>query len=248
MNRHTIGLAIAAEKYAARTFKSGMVPMQLVCTLPPEAITGPQIEQAWMTAIEGLRRAAESGAQFFCNVPGFELKEIGVRPGDLQLLELRKFLIVEIARVFNLPPVFLQDLSTGTFSNTEQQARVLVQNTLMPIIRQFEAQMNAKFVGKQQTLRVNVDGFLRADYSTRMEGHRTGVQGGFLTPNEARALEGREPLEGGDQLFVQQATVPLSMASDLASATIKKANEPAPAPVAPITPNEPVEPAEEDAQ
>lgn len=55
-------------------------------------------------------------------------------------------------------------------------------------------------------------------------------------------------MDGGDQLFVQQATVPLSMASDLAAATIKKANEPAPAPVAPITPNAPVEPAEEDAQ
>lgn len=248
MNRHTIGLALAAEKYAARTFKSGMVPLQLVCTLPPESINPEQLEAAWNIAVQGLQKAAETDAQFFCNVPGFELKEIGIRPGDLQLLELRKFLIIEIARVFNLPPIFLQDLSTGTFSNTEQQSAVLVKNTLMPIISQFEAQMNAKFVGKQQKLRVNVDGFLRADYATRQEGHRTAVHGGFLTANEARALEGREPLEGGDQLLIQGATVPLALARELAEATIKKANTPAPAPQSNNTQEPPVKTVEEDAQ
>lgn len=247
LNRHTIGLAIAAEKYAARALKSGFLPTQLKCSLPPEQVSGEVLEAAYHAAIDAVKRSKEADSWFIGMPPGFELATIGVNPSDLQLLDLRKFLIIEIARVFNLPPVFLQDLSTGTYSNTEQQAQVLVKHTLMPIIRQLEAQLNLKVAGKNQSIRFNVDGFLRADYATRMEGHRTGVQGGFLTPNEARELEGRAPLEGGDQLFVQQATVPLNMASDLAAATIKKSNEPAPAPQ-PTTTQEPVEPVKEDAQ
>lgn len=239
LNRHTIGLAIAAEKYAARALKSGFLPTQLKCTLPPEQVTAELLEAAYLAAIDAVRRSRESDSWFIGMPPGFELATIGVNPSDLQLLDLRKFLIIEIARVFNLPPVFLQDLSTGTYSNTEQQAQVLVKHTLMPIIRQLEAQLNLKVAGKNQTIRFNVDGFLRADYATRMEGHRTGVQGGFLTPNEARGLEGRAPLEGGDQLFVQQATVPLNMAADLAASTIAKSYS---------TPNPPVEPVEEAAQ
>ena len=55
----------------------------------------------------------------------------------------------------------------------------------------------------------DVDGILRGDYMTRMNGNSLAIQTGQLTPNEARAQSNKPPIEGGDQLYIQGATVPL---------------------------------------
>jgi hypothetical protein len=71
--------------------------------------------------------------------------------------------------------------------------------------------MNLKLFGRgsNRIAEFNLDGLLRGDYMTRMQGNATAIQTGQLTPNEARALDNREPLDGGDVLYIQGATVPL---------------------------------------
>lgn len=214
LHRHTIGLFIAAEKYASKILSDGgIIPQQLVSTFDPTSDKAPSaavMKELRDVAITALQQAARTDTKFFANAPGYRLEPIGVNPGDLQLLELKRALILDIARVFNLPPMFLQDLSTGTFTNTEQQASVLVKHTLMPIIVQFQAQLNSKLAGKNQDVEVNVDAFLRGDYAVRMEGHAKSIQNAIRTPNEVRALEGLAPDPDGDSLFIQGATVPLT--------------------------------------
>ncbi|WP_374274444.1 phage portal protein [Brevundimonas sp.] len=233
LNVHTIGRAIAAEKYLSRTLSGGgIVPSQLVCSLP--SATAKQIEEAYTQAIAALAKSAKDGGKFIGMPPGFELKPVGVNPSDLQLPELEAKIILDVARIFNLPPVFLQDLSTGTYANTEQQAAILIKHCLMPRIVQWTAQANAKLAGRGQDIEINVDGFLRGDYAVRMAGHATSIQHAIRTPDEVRALEGLEPVPGGDKLFIQGAMVPLEMAGQhLVQAQ---------------TPTEPKEPDEQDDQ
>ena len=78
-------------------------------------------------------------------------------------------------------------------------------------LEQLEQEMNLKFFGRgsRRFVEFNVDGLLRGDYKARMEGNSTAIQTGQLTPNEARAMDNREPMEGGERLFIQGATVPL---------------------------------------
>lgn len=120
-------------------------------------------------------------------------------------------MVEQIARIYSLPPVFLQDLSTGTFASTEQQDLHFVKHTLRRWITQFEEEMNLKLFGRESDLHVrfNVDNLLRGDLKTRMEAHATSVQNGIKTPNEARHEEELAPLPSGDQLLIQGATVPI---------------------------------------
>nr|BDD47170.1 portal protein [Paracoccaceae bacterium] len=207
-NKDIIGLAIAAARYGSKAFQSGGIP--------PAVLQGPfQSGAAAQRASEDVAattaRLAREGRPVMALPAGHELKSVGFSPEQMQLLELQQFCIEQIARIYALPPVFLQDLSKGTYSNTEQQDLHFVKPTLRRWIEQSEQEMNLKLFGRESDfeVRFNVDSLLRGDLKTRMEAHSTAIQNGIKTPNEVREKEGMEPLPAGDDLMIQGATVPI---------------------------------------
>lgn len=208
-----IGLAIAQENYAAKFFENGGVP-PLAMQMPAGATGG---AAARGTAdIEALIKTTGRENRLVVPMPqGHRLEPVGFKPSDGQLIDGRKMQLREVARFYCLPPVFLQDLEYGTFSNTEQQDLMLVKHTLVQWLRAWEGELNAKLFGPRSRyfLEFNVDGLLRGDFTSRMAGYATGIQNAVLKPDEARDMENR-PREGGnaDKLLIQGATVPLSTA------------------------------------
>lgn len=203
-----LGKAVNANEFGSKLFKNG--------GLPAFALTGPfGSGNAAMRASADIAAATKDAAQKGANVLaiplGHELKPLGSDPEKMQLLQAQEFAVVEVARIYSLPPTFLQDLSRATFSNSEQQDLHLVKHTIKRWVEQIEAELNLKLFGRSPTriAEFNLDGLLRGDYLTRMNGNSMAIQTGQLTPNEARAMDNREPLEGGDQLYIQGATVPL---------------------------------------
>lgn len=186
--------------------------------VPPLALVGPvpQGADALRRAMADIQRAIEaarqSDAPVFAMPPGHDLKPVGFEPEKGQLTEARRFQNEEIARAFQLPPVFLQDLSRGTFSNTEQQDLFFVKHLIGQWAEAFEQEMNLKLFGQMNGRRYvehNLDGLQRGDFKSRIEGLARGIQTAQLTPDEARALEGRRSKPNGDTLYIQGATVPL---------------------------------------
>jgi len=208
-NRDAIGMAIAASRYGAKAFQSGGIP--------PVVLQGPfQSGAAASRASDDVAKTtaklAREGRQVMALPLGHEMKQIGFNPEQMQLIELQRFSIEQVARIYSLPPVFLQDLTHGTFSNTEQQDLHFVKHTLKRWIEQTEHELNLKLFprGSDRYVEFNVDGLLRGDFQTRMQGHATAIQNGIETPNEARTMENRPALDGGDSLMIQGATVPIT--------------------------------------
>ena len=209
-NKDVIGLAIASARYGSKAFQSGGIP--------PAVLQGPfnsgaSAARASEDVAAATAKLAREGRPVMALPLGHELKSIGFSPEQMQLLNLQQFCIEQIARIYSLPPVFLQDLSKGTYSNVEQQDLHFVKHTLRRWIEQTEQEMNLKLFGRasDMTVRFNVDSLLRGDLKTRMEAHATAIQNGIKTPNEIRDHEGLEPLPGGDDLMIQGATVPITM-------------------------------------
>jgi HK97 family phage portal protein len=203
-----IGKAVNANEYGSKLFKNG--------GMPAFALQGPfgsekSATRAAENISEATKEAARKGGTVLAIPLGHELKPLGSDPEKMQLVQTQEFAVVEIGRIYSLPPTFLQDLSRATFSNSEQQDLHLVKHTLKRWVEQVEAELNLKLFGRGSSrfAEFNVDGLLRGDYKTRMEGNSTAIQAGQLTPNEARAMDNREPLDGGDGLLIQGATVPL---------------------------------------
>jgi HK97 family phage portal protein len=129
-----------------------------------------------------------------------------------QLVELKRFCVEEISRIYGLPPVFVQDMTHGTYSNTEQQDLQLTKHTIKRWVEHFEQELNLKLFGRGNRkffVEFNMDGLMRGDFVSRMQGHATAIQNGLQTPNEGRAMENRPAKPGGDDLLIQGATVPL---------------------------------------
>lgn len=209
-----IQLAIAMNDYGSNFFAGGGVP--------PLALVGPlpQGAEAMKRAHEDIKRAIgaakSNSSQIFPIPPGNELKPVGMDPAKGQMVEARRFQIEEIARTYQLPPVFLQDLTHGTMANTEQQNLMLVQHLIGQWAKALEDEINLKFFGRSSGSRYVshvLDGLLRGDFVSRMDGLAKAVQNALMTPNEARALENRPALPHGDDLFLQGATAPLGTAT-----------------------------------
>lgn len=208
-NRDVIGLAQASVKYGSRFFQNGGVP--------PFVVTGgfqssTSMDQAASDLEAAVKKATKDSRQALVLPSGLEVKELGTTPDKAQLVELQRFLIEQVARIYSLPPVFLQDLSHGTYSNTEQQDLHFVKHTLRRWVGQFEQELNAKLFGRDATqfVALNVDGILRGDFKTRMEGYAQGVQSAVLTPNEARRFENRDDKPEGNHLMINSASVPVA--------------------------------------
>ncbi|MBD9569044.1 phage portal protein [Ensifer sp. ENS08] len=209
-----IQLALAMNDYGSNFFSGGGVP--------PLALVGPlpQGADALKRAHEDIKRAIgaakSSSSQIFPIPPGNELKPVGMDPAKGQMVEARRFQVEEIARTYQLPPVFLQDLTHGTMANTEQQNLMLVQHLVGQWAKALEDEMNLKFFGRgggSRYISHVLDGLMRGDFLSRMDGLAKAVQNALLTPNEARALEHREAKPHGDDLFLQGATAPLGTAT-----------------------------------
>ncbi|KSV79575.1 hypothetical protein N185_00170 [Sinorhizobium sp. GW3] len=209
-----IQLALAMNDYGSNFFSGGGVP--------PLALVGPlpQGADALKRAHEDIKRAIgaakSSSSQIFPIPPGNELKPVGMDPAKGQMVEARRFQVEEIARTYQLPPVFLQDLTHGTMANTEQQNLMLVQHLVGQWAKALEDEMNLKFFGRgggSRYISHILDGLMRGDFLSRMDGLAKAVQNALLTPNEARALENREAKPHGDDLFLQGATAPLGTAT-----------------------------------
>ena len=138
-----------------------------------------------------------------------KFQAIGIPPEQAQFLETRKFQINEIARIFRVPPHMVADLDKSSFSNIEQQSLEFVKYTLDPwVVRWEQSLQQSLFLPSEKTslfIKFNVDGLLRGDYQSRMNGYSVGRQNGWMSANDIRELEDMNRIsaeEGGDLYLI----------------------------------------------
>ena len=203
MAKNAIGLAIATEEYGAKFFANGAAPGG-VLEHPGVVKDAPRVRESWNSAYQGSANAHRIAVL----EEGMKYHQIGVPPEQAQFLETRKFQINEIARIFRVPPHMIGDLEKSSFSNIEQQSLEFVKYTLDPWIVRWEQAIQRTLFSpdekRKHFARFNVEGLLRGDYQSRMNGYAIGRQNGWLSANDIRELENQDkiPAELGGDLFL----------------------------------------------
>jgi len=219
MAKNAVGLAMATEEYGAKFFANGAAPGGVL--EHPGTIKDPQkVKESWNTAYQGSGNAHRVAVL----EEGMKYQPIGISPEQAQFLETRKFQINEIARIFRVPPHMLADLEKSSFSNIEQQSLEFVKYTLDPWVVRWEQTMCRTLLLESEKPKVfikfNVDGLLRGDYESRMNGYATARQNGWMSANDIRQLENldRIPTElGGDLYLINGAMTKLQDAGVFAA-------------------------------
>ena len=211
MMKNALGTTLAVEKYGSAFFKNGAQPSGVL--EHPGVLKDPaKIRENWSDVYGGANNAHKVAVL----EEGMQYKAISLPPEDSQFLSTRQFGVNEICRIFRVPPHMVQDLEHATFSNIEHQSIDFVMHTLMPWLVRFEQAIIKDLLlpeeQEQYFPKFNVDGLLRGDYQSRMQGYATGISNGFMSPNDCRALENLDliPAEkGGDDYYLNGGYVKL---------------------------------------
>ncbi len=221
MAKNAIGMAIACEEYGAKFFANGAAPGGVL--EHPGTIKDPQrVRESWQSTFGGSGNANKIAVL----EEGMKYTPIGISPEQAQFLETRKFQINEIARIFRVPPHMVGDLEKSSFSNIEQQSLEFVKYTLEPWVTRWEQTIQRSLLSTGEKSRYfvkfNLEGLLRGDYQSRMNGYATARQNGWMSANDIRELENLDRIpaeEGGDLYLINGNMLPLHQAGAFANKT-----------------------------
>jgi len=218
MAKNAIGMAIACEEYGAKFYANGASPGGVL--EHPGTIKDPQkVREAWQSQFGG----SQNSGKVAVLEEGMKYTPISISP-NAQFLETRKFQINEIARIFRVPPHMVGDLEKSSFSNIEQMSLEFVKYTLDPWVIRWEQALTRTLLTPDEKatyfIKYNVEGLLRGDYQSRMNGYATARQNGWMSANDIRELENLDRIpaeEGGDLYLINGNMLPMGSAGAFAN-------------------------------
>jgi len=194
-NAASIGRGIATQKFSSEFYARGG---QIKGTLETEASLGDEEYENFMRHYHNAAGSFETPLLEY----GIKYKPIGIDPLAAQMIQSETMSIQDIARIFSIPPHLLAELSHATFSNIEQQNIFFGEYSLRPLCKRIEEQLELKlftsFEFGRYAIKFDLRGLMRGDVTARANYYASGINAGWLTPNEARREEGYELLPGLD--------------------------------------------------
>ena len=204
MARNAIGMTLSVDEFGAKFFENEARPSGVL--KHPGLLKNPdKLRESWQKIYGGTQNTGKVAVL----EEGVDYQPISIPPDDAEFIETKKFQINEVARLFRIPPHLIGDLEKSSFNNIEQQSLEFVKYTLTPWIVRWEQALNKTLLlpseRKEYFIKFNVEGLLRGDYQSRMQGYATARQNGWMSANDIRELEDLNPIsdaEGGNLYLI----------------------------------------------
>lgn len=217
-HRETIALLQASSAYLARFFRNNATPKAAIKlpSLISEAAAA-KLRDTWErrhTGVENSHRIAILDG-------GVDIKPIGLTNEDAQVVQSHDLAVAKVARIFGVPLHLIGETSKSTSWGTgiEQQSIGFVSYYMRPKFVVWEQALNRALMSPETGSRFfyefNIDGLLRGDFKTRMEGYALLIQWGLAAPNELRRQMNLAPVEGGDDRLMPLNFAPASRIMDV---------------------------------
>lgn len=192
----TVNGVQAANQHAASFLANGASPsgvIEVPGTMKPEQRA--TLRESFQNRHGGVSKA---GSTLILD-GGMKWTAAQVSPEDAELLETRKFGVIELCRLFQVPPPIVQAYENNTFTNAAQAGLWFATFCLAPWARKIEAEFARSVfpAGGPYELELDLSGFLRGDPETRWNAHKIAIDTGVLDPDEVRQIEGWNPRPPG---------------------------------------------------
>lgn len=201
----SIGVALATDEYSGKFFSNGAMTKHLITT--EKALTQEQIDSLKRGYAERYAGTDNSGKPMVLT-EGLKLTELSMTAADAELLDSRKFNVIDIARAFGVPPHMIgaQETTSSWGSGVEQMSIGFVKYTLKPYLNRITDEVNRKiFKSARYYIEFELNDLIKGDSKAESDALRQALGGsqgiGWMTPNEVRKLKNLPPIEGGDVLY-----------------------------------------------
>jgi HK97 family phage portal protein len=215
-----IGLALATQQHGGVLFRQGGQIGGLIShpgQLSKEAAD--RIANSWRETHSGVQNAHKVAIL----EEGMKFDKVAITNEEAQFLETRRFQVIDICRLYGVPPHRLGELDKATLNNIEQQNQQYVDSALRPTTRSIEMLFDHHLLFDDERgiyeCKFDYDDMTRGDLKTRYEAYQIGTLNGWMSRNEVRARENMDPIRDGTG---DEYRVPLNTAvptSNLAQTT-----------------------------
>lgn len=223
--RETIGISQAMEKSGASFFANSSRPAGILehpAKLSEDA--GKKLRSSWQNMFSG---SGNTGRTAILE-EGMKWRGLTIPHSDSQWLQSRQYALQDIARIYRVPPHMIGDLSNATFSNIESQQRSYLQQTLMPWLRRWEQEVNRKLLmvnDRSVYAEFTTAEILRGNTPERFAAYKTARETGWLSVNEIRRMENKNPIKGGDSYIQPLNYVDAEIAKEVQAPKAERADE-----------------------
>jgi HK97 family phage portal protein len=197
--KDTIGLSLSADEYGAKFFANDATPAGILSVpgvLNEDARKA--MVKSWNEIHKGSSKAFKTGLM----EGGAKFESLTMKNEDAQFIETRSFQVADICRIFKVPTIMVSGAGdadkSNTYASAEQQMLSFVQNTIRPWAVRIETNISTNLLDEKERKSLfaefKLEGLLRGDFKTRMEGYRVGREIGLFSVDEIRNLENLDPL------------------------------------------------------
>lgn len=201
--RETIGTGLQMQQFANEFIKGGTF---LGGVLTTEKKANKEAKEDFRNQINEKYTGSGSRGKIMTLWEGMKFTPLGMPLKDAEFLESRQFNILEIARIFGVPPHLLMNMESSTYSNIVHQSIEFLMYTLDPHLIGIEQEYHKKLLREDEKgnmfYKFNRAALLKTDTLTLYKSFEIAIKSGFLNPNEARALIERNKYEGGEAFVI----------------------------------------------
>jgi HK97 family phage portal protein len=217
LHMETLGVSVAMTRYGGSFFGNGAKPSGVLRhpgTLSEAAQT--RLRNTFDVKYGGLENAHRT----MILEEGLDYKQIGIPPEEAQFIESKNFSITDIARIYNVQPHLIGELSRSTNNNIEHQGIEFQTLTMMPYCVRFEQEYTRKLLTSKEKKKFFIehlmDGLSRGDMAARYNSYSQGVNSGFMNPDEVRERENMNPMPDGkgEEYRWPANTIPVSLVEE----------------------------------
>lgn len=202
----SLGISLAAQEYMGRFFQNDATPRGTLETDQPLS------DKAWnrlLTEFDENHQGLTNQHRYAILEEGLKFNAVSLTPQDVMLLDLMRFGVEDVGRVWGISSDMLNLADkAATYASVEQFGIRFATHTMRPWLVNWEQEVYRSLLTKDERTdhyaEHNIDGLLRGDFKTRVEGYASGIANGWLVRNEARGFENMNPKDGLDEPLVQQ--------------------------------------------
>lgn len=211
--RQVVAEEVAAAEYREHMWRNG-ARMEHVLTRPLEAPKmSPEAKARFWANWNAQFTGSAGSAKTALLEEGMGVQAVSFSAKDAQYAEVRKLNLQEVAGFFHILPQALGILDNANYSNLEAANKQLYQGTFGPDLTSIPQRIAVDLVpeytvdadaptSEEVSCAFDVADKLKGTFAEQARSIQTLTGGPVLTRNEGRALLGRGPIDGGDELIV----------------------------------------------
>lgn len=211
----TLGLATREDEQSDDVMQKGSTYKGFVSGDEATKVGYGHVQDAQISTVsDRIENELKSGKNIMSLPGAMKFNQLSMSPADLQLLDSKKFSVLNICRFYGVHPDKVFQMQSNNYKASDMAQVSYMTDTMLPYVVQIQQEYSRKLIpaalNYKMRVRFDLEEYYQLDFTTKAAYMTSTIANGTRTPNEWRAKDGKVPLDGGDQAFISCNVAPIN--------------------------------------